>query len=65
MSWQPIKTVPRDIDVLLYFPPIRATRERGVGSASRMIVGKVWQWDHRDFPPTHWMPLPEPPEQSQ
>jgi hypothetical protein len=64
MSWQPIETAPRDgtmIDVWAWpgerIPDVSWREEWG-------------QWLHDDgngllsCVPTHWMPLPAPPEQS-
>lgn len=63
MGWQKIETCPEDEEVLLYFPLVKATREWGVGSPPRMKAGKVWQHTHDRIPPTHWMPLPDPPQE--
>lgn len=63
-GWQPIDMAPRDwTPVLFYF------------ADGEMEVGWLWeggdfatnnsarhQTHGRDEPPTHWMPLPEPPK---
>lgn len=72
-NWQPIATVPEGQHVLLWFP----NGERGIGGMECATVfrdnGKLDNggWTHGgpnsgldwEFcePPTHWMPLPDPP----
>jgi hypothetical protein len=64
-EWQPISTAPKDGGPLIVY--------RGRVEVARYIAnaanGPYWQnmlgavltsWE-RDNPPTHWMPLPEPP----
>ena len=71
MEWQPIDTVPKETEVLVWFGP-------AVGVKSAEYTDKdgdgVWFWcvtDGKFGPhpvrrycapyPTHWMPLPAPP----
>lgn len=62
MNWIPVseRLPDADVDVLVYVP--------GVDSSYvwlGFIENDVWYWDTgstMDFPVTHWMPLPEPPE---
>lgn len=60
-KWHPIETAPKDgRDVLLFTPsPFNGIT---IGSWGKWIGG----WGDQDgdmYPdPTHWMPLPEPPE---
>lgn len=73
MEWQPIETAPKDgSDVLLYFPL------EGLKGWSRVVICHWrtigderghWVWQDRAvrgysdaYKPTHWMPLPEPPD---
>lgn len=77
MSWQPIKTAPKDAEVLLWIP------DAAVDSGGHVSVGRYnthefakrprprwksereWLFGSRwgvDYPATHWMPLPEPPK---
>lgn len=74
-EWQPIETAPHGEHrrVLLFCPgPWRDPTETGVTVGSRLSDNSGW-WltaifasgslrddDHRA--PTHWMPLPEPPQ---
>lgn len=58
MSWQPIETAPVETPVLV-----------GTSGLTRLriadLVDGCW-WDVNEgyglMPPTHWMPLPEPPK---
>ena len=71
MTWQPIKTAPRDgTPVLIWSPDASA---HGISLAQFIeFEGDPddggWQdfWSDTsviiDAEPTHWMPLPEPPE---
>jgi hypothetical protein len=64
MEWQPIETAPREpgSEVLLYIPPF--TPMQGVRRTdgtwmvgARSIIGRAAPYE-----PTHWMPLPLPPD---
>ncbi len=69
-DWQPIETAPKDgVDVLLHWP----SRERSdiplppvVGFWNDIVCG--WQADDQlssdidENEPSHWMPLPKPPQ---
>ncbi len=63
-GWQPIETAPRDTPILLsIFASGDPERERlvVVGGSSD---GVTWidHYDYEIHPPTHWMPLPAPPQ---
>lgn len=70
MSWQPIETAPRDGRQLLAFAR-GAHGERDVyyGVAEWALDGpgriqphtEGWFWSYA-IRPTHWMPLPSPPD---
>lgn len=59
-GWQPIETAPKG-EVLLYFPRVYNERRREVTHSPMIKVGWAANFPHRE--PTHWMPLPEAPEQ--
>jgi hypothetical protein len=54
-EWQPISTAPRDAPLVLFHPRIFSPMVLG----AVMRIGFPDDWPNR--PPTHWMPLPEPP----
>lgn len=63
-EWQPIETAPKDgTHVLMY-------RRQDISEAwwQKKFIGEGYEWGgtgwaYPDFaPPTHWMPLPEPPK---
>jgi hypothetical protein len=74
MEWQPIETAPRDGMVLLFRPSayewgkVAPGRHNDDRHAIRprpywemwLKIGGVWE--SREWPPTHWMPLPQPPK---
>ncbi len=58
-EWRPIETVPKTV-VMLYFPAVKEdSRGRG-GHIEMMRIDHASAYPHRH--PTHWMPLPEPPD---
>lgn len=74
-AWLPIDTVPRDNTVILLgWDKSLNMHQDGGGQASEGRwshigrIGWVFEWLpegadlHPDPEPTHWMPLPEPPE---
>lgn len=60
MTWQPIKTAPEGIDVIVYCS--------GAAIPVRIAMFCEGQWLDTScnklhmFPPTHWKPAPEPPK---
>ena len=64
MEWQPIETAPIDGTEVLVFGP----KQDGVYLAAYKYgdwcVAGPWDdgWTELLSPPTHWMPLPEPPK---
>lgn len=63
MQWQPIKTAPRDQDILLF-----CAKRKQIVVAGFSEYSENWEVSYgcgADDPeidnPTHWMPLPEPP----
>lgn len=59
-EWQPIETAPRNVRVLVW-----RKNEPGY-ERRRMDVdiyrAGVWWKSRRNMQPTHWQPLPEPPQ---
>lgn len=67
-EWQPIETAPKDgTRIFLYFPGLMDGYTRIVGYWGKPIFGKARWFDGPGLkaldivPPTHWQPLPEPP----
>ena len=63
MKWQPIETAPKDGTwVLAYWPTMSITLYPKVA----FNMGDEYGWetpdDYGQIFPTHWMPLPEPPQ---
>lgn len=62
--WQPIDTAPEDHDILIYVPawgPLIARFNREFDEWSSRMQCPVSLAEEGDRP-THWMPLPQPPE---
>ena len=63
-SWQAIETAPKDTEIMVYtrpWGPIVATYNEEFGEwLSRMQVPVSIR--EEEEMPTHWQPLPEPPE---
>lgn len=69
--WQPIETAPKDVCVLIYSKEYsinsawhsEAVDENGRDLGYKFFIGQTWG-DCRAaiIEPTHWMPLPKPPE---
>lgn len=60
--WQPIETAPTDCERVMVFDP---TIGNGFISFCRFWNGSWWEGSlatSRELFPTHWMPLPPPPE---
>ncbi len=67
-DWQPIETAPKDGRLLLF---VRGTTYVGGWDDDRYAKKPRPLWYYSDtwrrtgcraIPPTHWMPLPEPPK---
>ncbi|MFN8993216.1 MAG: DUF551 domain-containing protein, partial [Pseudomonadota bacterium] len=68
MTWQPIETAPKEGRILVY----GGTWEGELGGkeparvalvyAESLCVADTCYYDAWIVDPTHWMPLPEPPE---
>lgn len=63
-EWQPIETAPRDGRWFLCYVPIDGHRQfLGLYSKQGLLLNEYAQ--PAPFPPTHWVPLPAPPVQSE
>jgi hypothetical protein len=65
-GWQPIETAPKDGTTVLLFDPANEEIERGVdvGFFHGGVFEWLWSRDACNGNPTHWMPLPAPPQES-
>lgn len=69
MRWRPIETAPKDMSPILLFEP--GSRIGGVQEEfDRIVIGfrkhtgfVLQEDDHLGVNATHWMPLPEPPQE--
>lgn len=68
MNWKPIETAPKDGTIVLlgwdddcHIPSVGCFNvNKGLWYCDRQ-----WRWEDghmKECPPTHWMPLPEPPK---
>lgn len=73
-EWHPIETAPKDGTDFLAFCPASQYVDGGVAVMHFYDHGSIWggirishvsgfEWDFDLMPPTHWMPLPEPPDE--
>ncbi len=60
MNWQPIETAPKDGTFLVYMPNERIKVQAARFHPNVKVIGGVFAFELTK--PTHWMPLPEPPE---
>jgi hypothetical protein len=62
MTWQPIDTAPKGDEILVW------TQNDGAFVAFWSGFANGWRWTshdlggHEKIKPTHWKPLPDPPE---
>lgn len=70
-DWQPIETAPKDGNEILVFYQTRKKvviaywEPQSYNKKPRpywAAIGSHWIESDRKYPPTHWMPLPAPPE---
>lgn len=62
-KWRPISTAPKDgTYIIVYRPKFDGgyIPRVGIDYWSEKLHG-VWAKSRKDTPPTHWMPLPDPP----
>jgi len=58
-EWQPIATAPKDWTNILFFA------DEDIGICWWDVDAGAWKSAYRDEYPTHWQPLPEPPESAE
>jgi hypothetical protein len=58
MNWQPIETVPVDMEVLVYCPYVGPTNEERI----ELVVAHNTRTGSHHAWATHWMMLPVPPD---
>ena len=68
-DWQPIETVPKQRNVLLFaFTESGSNYKMETGYWMENEFVSSWNWPYAlkeyDVKPTHWMPMPPPPEAS-
>jgi hypothetical protein len=68
-KWQPIETAPKDGMRVLFYTPgddetgyLPSMQVSYIDKGGELPTYDVDQW-HDGLRPTHWMPLPEPPEE--
>ena len=62
-GWQPIETAPKDGTWILVYTPENEEFKGGHSVATWAM--NTWIYDGmcpEEWPPTHWMPLPQPPQ---
>ena len=65
-KWQPIETAPTDGTAVLLYPYLDDWANAYVVYGYATLDGEWFSEVGRlTFEPTHWMPLPEPPEENQ
>ena len=61
MDWQPMETAPKEGQFLVYMPTDkRQSIQVAKWHPNVKVIGNVFAFDAQ--PPTHWMPLPAPPQ---
>jgi hypothetical protein len=62
-AWRPIETAPRDgTEVLMWWPYWSKHPERGAFKSGRWETMAALSAMDDDIGPTHWLPIPSPPE---
>ena len=64
MTWRPIATAPNDGTRVLVYRPDATSLKRKIGIDARTPdrFNGAWQQTRLGEQPSHWMPLPEPPD---
>jgi hypothetical protein len=67
-KWQTIDTAPDDLAILATWSDTWKEKNAGVHVEAMRKYGPYWSYvydgDSPERPPTHWMPLPDPPTKS-
>lgn len=61
-EWQPIATAPKDGSILIGWDPIKADEWMTGVEFMRWLDGRWLDPAAHTMRPTHWMPLPDPPQ---
>ena len=62
MTWQPIETAPKDGTLILGYKNGEMATVEWAYCGESGDWNLVVSWDGQPWTPTHWMPLPEPPD---
>jgi hypothetical protein len=65
-KWQPIETAPKDGTEIIAYRKVQPPHIEAMSWADYGDTGR-WYWtydgDSPDVQPTHWIPIPPPPEE--
>ena len=62
MEWKRIETAPKDGTEVLVYGLLKDGSGHFITVCPFRGVRWTIEWLHNCFPPTHWMPLPDPPQ---
>lgn len=62
MEWQAMATAPRDGSFILTYDPLIDMQEIAAWDSGKWANGYRHSQEARGIRPTHWMPLPAPPQ---
>lgn len=63
MKWRPIETAPEEGDILVWCPDAMGYMQVvNSGNYIGRLYGKAFCLENSEICPSHWRPLPEPPE---
>lgn len=64
VKWQPIETAPKDGTRILLCGKNGKIADSHYGQPDGWANPRCFIWPYVNANPTHWMPLPKPPEQT-